>query len=238
MTDRELIDASRRGERAAFGQLVERYQALVCAVSYTATGDQALSEDVAQETFLAAWRQLGPLHSPAKLRPWLCGIARNLGRRARRDLRREVLDEAADAPVADRSPYDAAELAEAQRLVRDTLSRIPETYREVLVLYYPLAAEDQGKFWQLHDLMMANQHDLSRDALVGYAARAGLDSNQLAAALDRRSYREKVKADQAAGQEIEIRGTPAFLINGVRYTGARPIEQFRAAIDSALAERR
>ena len=475
MTDAELIDASRRGEREAFGRLVERYQKLVCAVSYGATGDRSLSEDVAQETFLAAWRQLAELQAPSKLRPWLCGIARNLGLRARRDVARVKADE--DAPevaVEGPSPFDAVVEAEATWIVRDTLQRVPDTYREVLVLYYQcdrsidevaralgisesaalqrlsrgrkyladgvtdlversitaskprkalpalvvaalparlprvevtqnpthggwkmlkigliagaiaatggttayvvhasrqdaaeekavavaparasreadrpavapaparrasrpdapalparmsatpmidvddppqadldqatidrlglhdgpsrgpakapvtivvytdfmcsfcgnvlgtiddlwdeypgklklvvkqfpvhaearlaaeaaLAADEQGKFWELHDLMMAKQDQLGRDALIGYGRQVGLDVASLTRALDQRTYRAAVDADMAAGQEIEVRGTPAFFINGKRFQGARPIDQFRAAIDAALA---
>jgi RNA polymerase sigma factor (sigma-70 family) len=476
MTDAELLDASRRGERDAFGQLVERYQKLVCAVSYGATGDRVLSEDVAQETFLAAWRQLSTLHAPGKLRPWLCGIARNLGLRARRDSAKVVAeDDAPELPQDGPSPFDAVVEAEAQKIVRNTLSRVPDAYREVLVLYYQcdqsidevaralgisesaalqrlsrgrryladgvtdlversisaskprrslpalvvaslpvtsprvavtatpkhggwkmlklgliagaiaatggttayvvhasrqsaaeeaavvapaaaaatraverppaaaarherpdapalptrmdgqqmievddeadgdidaatierlglhrgpsrgpanapvtvvvytdfmcsfcgnvlgtiddlwdeypgqlklvikqfpvheearlaaeaaLAADAQGKFWELHDLMMANQEDLSRDALVAHARTVGLDTASFTRALDQRSFQGAVEADMAAGKEIDVRGTPAFFINGKRFTGARPIEQFRAGIDAALAELR
>ena len=60
-TDAELVEASRRGEREAFGLLVSRYQDVVCAVSFSSTGNWALSEDVAQDTFIAAWHQLGQL---------------------------------------------------------------------------------------------------------------------------------------------------------------------------------
>src|SRR5512135_2731724 len=60
-SDVELVEASRRGEHEAFGHLVARYQDVVCAVSFGATGDQGLSEDVAQDTFIAAWRQLDRL---------------------------------------------------------------------------------------------------------------------------------------------------------------------------------
>jgi RNA polymerase sigma factor (sigma-70 family) len=135
-TDGELVEASRRGELAAFGHLVERYQDVVCAVSYSSTGDRVLGEDVAQETFLAAWRQLDRVRDASRFRPWLCGIARNLGRKARRKLRREapIDDDAHAAP--DASPFDHASRADAERVVRDALERIPETYREVLVLYY------------------------------------------------------------------------------------------------------
>ena len=134
MTDAELLEASRRGEHAAFGTLVERYQRVVSAVSYSRTRDQALSEDVAQETFIAAWRQLDQLREPNRLRSWLCGIARNLARKARRRGDREVLVEA--DVHADDNPFDAASKAESDRVVAEALARVPETYRDVLVLYY------------------------------------------------------------------------------------------------------
>ena len=92
-SDGELVEASRRGEHEAFGQLVARYQDLVCAVSYSSTGDRVLSEDVAQETFIAAWRQLDGLRDIERLRSWLCGIARNLARKARKAHRRDELVE-------------------------------------------------------------------------------------------------------------------------------------------------
>jgi RNA polymerase sigma factor (sigma-70 family) len=133
-TDHELVEASRRGERDAFGRLVARYQDVVWAVSYSSTGDRTLGEDVAQETFIAAWRQLGQLRDAVQIRPWLCGIARNLGRKAKRRTWRE---EPGDADIAATgNPFDAAAQAEVERVVRDALARVPDGYREVLVLYY------------------------------------------------------------------------------------------------------
>ncbi|MEO8698429.1 MAG: sigma-70 family RNA polymerase sigma factor [Kofleriaceae bacterium] len=134
MTDAELLDASRRGEHQAFGALVERYQRMVSAVSYSRTRDQALSEDVAQETFLAAWRQLDQLREPGRLRSWLCGIARNLARKARRRTDREV--PGGPELLARDNPFDDVCEAQAERVVGEALARVPDTYRDVLVLYY------------------------------------------------------------------------------------------------------
>jgi RNA polymerase sigma factor (sigma-70 family) len=134
-SDVELVEASRRGEHEAFGHLVERYQDVVCAVSFSSTGDRGLSEDVAQETFIAAWRQLDRLRDVVRLGPWLCGIARNLGRKAHKRRRREeILDDKHLSPAG--NPFDAAVRGDVERVVRDALARVPETYREVLVLYY------------------------------------------------------------------------------------------------------
>jgi len=76
--DAEIVAASLSGERDAFGQIVARYQSLICALAYNATGDLSRSEDLAQETFITAWKKVGELREPGKLRPWLCGIAHNL----------------------------------------------------------------------------------------------------------------------------------------------------------------
>ncbi|HLL25491.1 MAG TPA: sigma-70 family RNA polymerase sigma factor [Kofleriaceae bacterium] len=475
MSDAELLEASRRGEHAAFGTIVERYQDVVCAVSYSRTRDQALSEDVAQETFLAAWRQLDQLREPGRLRSWLCGIAKNLAAKARKRSSRESPFVANDelALTARDNPFDAVSEAQAERVVGEALARVPETYRDVLVLYYreqrsirdvaqaleiteaaalqrlargrqclaegvtslverslrglprkslvagvlaalPLivpsrvdaspthggnmftkiavavtalatagttayvvhdrstdtapaaskvanapfatpteapraerpgfvappaspaiapkhepgapgphaqppapetepvisraqiaqlgldrgasrgpasapvvitvftdmqckycvaalgsvdqlmdeypnklrvvvkqmpvhetaklaaeaafAADEQGKFWELHDLMLANQDDLSRDALLALGQQAGLDVAKLRKALDSHAYADEVARDMAVAKQIDVQATPSFIINGRKIVGNLPLPVLRAAIDAALAD--
>ncbi|MEZ4399703.1 MAG: sigma-70 family RNA polymerase sigma factor [Kofleriaceae bacterium] len=137
ITDDELVAASRRGERAAFGQLVERHLDAVWAVSYSSTRNPTLSEDVAQDTFVAAWKQLDSLRETGRLRAWLCGIARNLARAARRRQRRETpVDQVDDRASLAATPYEALDAAETDRLVAGALDALPASYREVLVLYY------------------------------------------------------------------------------------------------------
>jgi protein-disulfide isomerase len=106
----------------------------------------------------------------------------------------------------------------------------------VLAADATLAPEAQGKFWELHDLMIANQDDLSRDSIVALAKQAGLDDKKLAAALDNHTYKADLKKEVDAAVEVGVKATPEFLINGKDFTGARPIEDFRAQIDAALAE--
>ncbi|MFN0249276.1 MAG: sigma-70 family RNA polymerase sigma factor [Kofleriaceae bacterium] len=466
-SDADLLEASRRGEHSAFGALVERYQGVVCAVSYSRTRDQALSEDVAQETFLAAWQQLDQLREAGRLRSWLCGIAKNLASKARKRRVREVpSDGVADHEPARGDPFDALDAAQSEALVGDALGRVPEKYRDVLVLYYreqkpiaevaemlgiteaaalqrlargrqyladgvqslverslralpkkslvasvvaalpliavprveanptsggnmfakigiaaallaaaggaavvvakrdaspsatrsttsssmatpapaeapaakptaraaavmpalpsklapgsvptleaapvvdndklaaariaegpsrgpanapvvvsvftdlqcsycadaigtldqlmdeypntlrivvkqmpvhqtavlaaeaALAADAQGKFWELHDLMMQNQDDLSRDVLLALGQQAGLDVARLTADLDTHAYKAALRAEMDAAKSIEIRATPTFVINGRKVVGLLPIEELRATIDAALA---
>src|SRR5436190_14332601 len=75
--DVDLVAASRQGNREAFGQIVRRYQGLISGLIYSACGDLNASEDIAQETFLAAWKNLSGLREPEKLPGWLCQIARH-----------------------------------------------------------------------------------------------------------------------------------------------------------------
>jgi RNA polymerase sigma factor (sigma-70 family) len=468
-SDTELLEASRRGEREAFGALIERYQRVVCAVSYSRTGDRALSEDVAQDTFIAAWRQLDRLREPRRLRSWLCGIARNLARKARRRAEREAPLERAIV-FQGANPFDQAAEAESERVVRDALSRVPETYRDELVLYYgeqrsmrdvaaelglteaaalqrlargrqyladgvtdlverslrsarsqrnlaavilaalpavapsrvdaatqshggtmfklaivaaivtaaattayvvrkpgaspaaiataptavnavtaiatakpaaptassrvapalpatprapvnrapdpddqpaidratidrigllrgpargpadapvtivvftdllcshcgnalgtldqlwdeypaklrvvvkqlpvhaaavlpaeaALAADAQGKFWEMHDLMLAHQDELTRDRIAALAERAGLDVAAFSSALDHHTYAAALEADKAAAAALDVQATPTFVVNGKRVVGNRSVEMFRNIIDQALADR-
>ncbi len=138
-SDTELVGAAASGDSQAFGEIVTRYQSLVCAIAYSGTGDLALSEEVAQETFVAAWKGVGELREPGKLKAWLSGIARNLvkgARRSRARARTEPLADAGEPPARTRSPLQHVLEEEQQALVWRALEEIPETYREPLVLFY------------------------------------------------------------------------------------------------------
>src|SRR5512138_405949 len=78
LSDADLVAESLSGNREAFARIVERYQTLIASLAYCATGNLSRSEDLAQETFVSAWKQLADLREPAKLRPWLCSVARFL----------------------------------------------------------------------------------------------------------------------------------------------------------------
>src|SRR5262249_11981528 len=108
---------------------------------YSYCGDLTLSEDIAQETFWAAWRERATLEQAGSLRSWLCGIARNLGNNARRRASRAAeaatpLEAGAEPSTAARGPAEEAASREEESLVWQTLEQIPETYREALVLFY------------------------------------------------------------------------------------------------------
>ena len=140
--DAELVAACLAGNRAAFGRIVERYQRLLCSLAYSATGQLSQSEDLAQDAFVDAWRQLGTLREPEKLRSWLCGILRHkVGRLRRADGREPVrhagtLEDAGELVSAEQPATDLAIEKEEQAIMWSALERVPELYREPLVLYY------------------------------------------------------------------------------------------------------
>jgi RNA polymerase sigma factor (sigma-70 family) len=140
-SDEQLCQASNQGDREAFGRIVERYQTLICSLAYSATGNLAGSQDLAQEAFVTAWRRLSDLREPAKLRAWLCGIVRNLAaNNVRRNLRRggepESLELADGYLASDGDPASQAVTREEETLLWRALGDLPESYREPLVLFY------------------------------------------------------------------------------------------------------
>ena len=97
-------------------------------------------------------------------------------------------------------------------------------------------ADDQGKFWDYHDLLFNNASALDVTSLKGYASQLGLDSGAFDQCLDSGKYTEEVQKDYQEGITYGVTGTPAFFINGVSIIGAQPYANFKAVIDAALQE--
>jgi RNA polymerase sigma factor (sigma-70 family) len=141
LDDARLVDLGRDGDRDAFGQLVARYQSPVCALAYSACGNIAQSQDLAQEAFIVAWRKLADLRESAKFKSWLFGIARNLiNNSVRRQTRSPLtsagpLDDDLVAPAVS-NPAGHAINKEEEEILWRSLEKIPDTYREPLVLFY------------------------------------------------------------------------------------------------------
>ncbi len=95
-------------------------------------------------------------------------------------------------------------------------------------------AQEQGKFWEMHDVLFDNQRALQVDKLKGYATELGLDQAKFDECLDSGRYAANVDADKAAGEKVGVSGTPAFFINGQFLNGARPFESFKEVIDAEL----
>jgi protein-disulfide isomerase len=97
-----------------------------------------------------------------------------------------------------------------------------------------LAANEQGKFWQYHDKLFANQAALDRPALEKYAEELGLNMPKFKAALDTGKYKDKVDSDAKEAAAVGATGTPTFFINGTKLVGAQPFPAFKTIIDQEL----
>lgn len=90
-----------------------------------------------------------------------------------------------------------------------------------------LAAAEQGKFWEMHDLLFANQASLKRDSLLAYAGKIGLDMGRFVKDLDSAKAKQRIDADKAEGQKRAVNGTPTFFVDGKEYSGTKSFEQLK-----------
>ncbi|MCK5000114.1 MAG: sigma-70 family RNA polymerase sigma factor, partial [Anaerohalosphaera sp.] len=133
-----LLQASKDGDNAAFEQIVNKYQSLVCAITFSGTGRVDTSEELAQETFLNAWKKLSQLKDLSGFQAWLCAIARNKLNNYYRRKKSVSLEAAGIAEITDTSPDPSETLItqEEHIMLEQALMHIPAEYREPLVMYY------------------------------------------------------------------------------------------------------
>ncbi|HVW83040.1 MAG TPA: thioredoxin domain-containing protein [Bryobacteraceae bacterium] len=82
-----------------------------------------------------------------------------------------------------------------------------------------LAAQTQGKFWEMHDLLYAGFPDISRNRVMAYARQLKLDMKRFTSELDSHKYRARVLAEEKEGEDAGVAGTPSFYFNGKKYNG-------------------
>jgi len=139
-------------------------------------------------------------------------------------------------------PYCAQAQPAIEGLLREYQGRIKLVYRHYPLLIHEnafIAAEaaecaaDEGKFWELHDIMYANQQTLDEAGLKKLASQAGLDEVAFATCLKSGRKAEKINADMADGRVFGVRATPTFYIGSQMFEGA-PYDKMREAIEKEL----
>ena len=93
-----------------------------------------------------------------------------------------------------------------------------------------LAAGEQGKFWEMHDLLFANQSAVKRDHLLVYATKLGLDLDRFKKDLDSERLKKLIESDKAEGEKLHVQGTPTFFVNGNVYSGALSFDQLKQLV--------
>jgi protein-disulfide isomerase len=96
-------------------------------------------------------------------------------------------------------------------------------------------AGEQGKFWEYHDLLFADQGSLDRSGLIAKAAKLQLDAKQFDACISSEKFKAQIQQDNQEGLRAGVSGTPGFFINGIFMSGAQPEATFEKAVDEQLA---
>jgi protein-disulfide isomerase len=137
--------------------------------------------------------------------------------------------------------------------VEPTLGQISQTYGDkvrVVFKHLPLrihpdapaahaaaeSAHRQGKFWEMHDKIFANQRELKPEKFREYAQQSGLDLAKYDKDVASPDVKKKIDSDSQEADKLGVSGTPAFFINGRYLSGAQPFEAFKKMIDEELAK--
>jgi len=97
-----------------------------------------------------------------------------------------------------------------------------------------LAADAQGKFWEMHDKIFANQKQINIDNLKSYAQELNLDMTTFNNDIESKKYKKVIDTDMKLARGAGVRGTPTFFINGKKIVGAKPLKAFQEVIDGLM----
>ena len=97
-----------------------------------------------------------------------------------------------------------------------------------------MAALEQGKFWEFHDKVFANQGKMDKDSYMQYAKDLGMDVKKFEDSMNAKRGQATIDADLAEGKSLGVSGTPAFFVNGKYMSGAKPFNEFATAINAEL----
>ena len=100
------------------------------------------------------------------------------------------------------------------------------------------AANQQGKFWEMHDKIFENQREMSPQKYQEYAVEIGLDVERFKKDIVSAEVKRRIDADTQDAAKLGATGTPAFFVNGRYLSGAKPFEAFKEVIDKELADKK
>jgi len=120
--------------------------------------------------------------------------------------------------------------------VRLVIKNYPYKYRDYshIAAEASLAAADQGKYWEMHDLLLKNSPRLDRESLIKYAKELGLDAKLFTAAIDSKKHASEIERDKQLAFDMDLYSTPTYFINGRKVVGNRPYEYLKQIIEEEL----
>ena len=121
--------------------------------------------------------------------------------------------------------------------IRLVIKNYPYKYRDFarIAAEASLAARDQGKYWEMHDLLITRSPKLDRQSLIAYARELGLDLALFTSSIDGQKHKSEIERDLELAVKMDLYNTPTFYINGRGLIGAQPYEAFKQVIDEELA---
>ncbi len=124
--------------------------------------------------------------------------------------------------------------------VQLVIKNYPYIYRDYshLAAEASLAARDQGKYWEMHDLLLKRSPKLDRDSLINYAKELGLDVKKFTESLDGKKHAAEIERDKKLAVDMDLYNTPTFFINDRKVIGERPFGYFKKIIDEELSSSR
>jgi protein-disulfide isomerase len=150
--------------------------------------------------------------------------------------------------IVEFSDFECPYCVKAEETVKEVMKaydgKVRLVYRDFPLPFHPHAqkaaeaahcAGDQGKYWDMHGKLFANQQKLGEGDLKDHAKGLGLDAAKFEKCLSSGEKAALIEASKKAGSEVGVTGTPAFFINGVMISGAQPFSEFKSVIDRELA---
>lgn len=157
----------------------------------------------------------------------------------------------ATAPVTiiEFADYECPYCAESATVLRQLLTKYPNELR-LVYRDFPMpghenatnaalaaeCADEQGLFWEMHDLLFANPTAHDADSLERYAQQIGISVSDFRVCMSSQRYADEIERDVADGRSYGVHGTPAFFINGYRHTGFTELAMFEGLISEALSK--
>jgi protein-disulfide isomerase len=140
-------------------------------------------------------------------------------------------------------PYCAAAVPAVHAVLQAYPTQLRLVFKEYPLEIHPranfaasaaVAAQRQGKFWEMHNALYGSQRDLSREAIFTMAQKAGLDMKKFEADLQSTDVAESIVRDVQDGDAAGVEGTPSFFINGQKFNGPMDLSVLRPILDAEL----
>jgi protein-disulfide isomerase len=120
--------------------------------------------------------------------------------------------------------------------IRLVIKNYPYKYRDYsdIAAEASLAAGDQGKYWEMHDMLLKSSPKLDRASLIAYGRELGLDVKKFTDALDTQKFKKEVDRDLDLAVKLDLYNTPTFYINGRKVIGDVPYEYLKKIVEEEL----